>query len=165
MRFEGETVPPRSATEYFQQNCYIGMSQPRPADMAAAIGPVGIDHVMWGNDYPHEEGTYPFTREHLRQVDGNLEPEQIQQFVAGNAAKVYGFDLDALRPAADRFGPTVAEIAEPLVELPENRTRRYAAPRRSSREPSDGRQSVASSDPLRPPGRNANSPPSRSIDP
>jgi hypothetical protein len=33
---------------------------------------------------------------------------------------VYGFDLAALRPAADRFGPTVAEIAEPLVELPEN---------------------------------------------
>jgi hypothetical protein len=33
---------------------------------------------------------------------------------------VYGFDLDALRPAADRFGPTVAEIAEPLVQLPDN---------------------------------------------
>jgi hypothetical protein len=22
---------------------------------------------MWGNDYPHDEGTFPFTREHLRQ--------------------------------------------------------------------------------------------------
>jgi len=119
MRFDGETVPPRSATEYFQQNCYVGVSQPRPADMAAAVGPVGLDRVMWGNDYPHEEGTYPFTREHLRQVAGNLEPKQLQQFLAGTAASVYGFDLRALRTAADRFGPTVAEIAEPLTELPE----------------------------------------------
>jgi predicted TIM-barrel fold metal-dependent hydrolase len=119
MRFEGETVPPRSATEYFKQNCYVGISQPTPADIQAALGPVGIDRVMWGSDYPHEEGTHPFTREHLRQVMGNLEPEQIQQILAGNAAELYGFDLEALRPAADKFGPTVAELAQPLTELPE----------------------------------------------
>jgi predicted TIM-barrel fold metal-dependent hydrolase len=131
MRFEGETVPPTSATEYFHRNCYIGVSQPRPADIAAAAGPVGFDRVMWGSDYPHEEGTFPFTREHLRQVAGQLEPEQLQQFLAGNAAAVYGFDLDALRPAADQFGPTVAEIAQPLVELPEHPNE---ALRRSARE-------------------------------
>jgi predicted TIM-barrel fold metal-dependent hydrolase len=119
MRFDGETIPPRSATEYFKQNCYVGVSQPRPSDIAAALGPVGLDRVMWGSDYPHEEGTYPFTREHLRQVVSPLEPEQIQQFVAGNTAKVYDFDLDALRPAAQEFGPTVAEIAQPLESLPE----------------------------------------------
>jgi len=62
----------------------------------------------------------PFTREHLRQVMSALAPEQIQQIVGGNAAEVYGFDLEALRPAANRFGPTVAEIAQPLGELPEH---------------------------------------------
>jgi hypothetical protein len=51
---------------------------------------------------------------------GHLQPEQIQQILAGNAAKIYDFDLDALRPAADKFGPTVAEIAKPLEALPEN---------------------------------------------
>jgi predicted TIM-barrel fold metal-dependent hydrolase len=120
MRFDGELVPPRSATEYFQQSCYVGTSQPTPADVKAALGPVGIDRVMWGSDYPHEEGTAPFTREHLRQVVGHLDPAQIQQFVGENVAKVYGFDLEALRPLAATYGPTVAEIAEPLVDLPEN---------------------------------------------
>jgi hypothetical protein len=96
------------------------MSQPRPADIRAALGPVGIDRVMWGSDYPHEEGTLPFTREHLRQVMSHLPPEQIQQIVGGNAAALYGFDLEVLRPAADRFGPTVAEIAAPLADLPDN---------------------------------------------
>jgi predicted TIM-barrel fold metal-dependent hydrolase len=119
MRFDGELVPPRSATEYFHQSCYVGTSQPTPADIKAALGPVGIDRVMWGSDYPHEEGTHPFTREHLRQVMSNLEPEQIQQILAGNAAKLYNFDLAALQPAADKFGPTVEEIAQPLTALPD----------------------------------------------
>ena len=35
MRIGGELVPPKSATEYFQQNCYVGVSQPRPLDIAA----------------------------------------------------------------------------------------------------------------------------------
>ena len=119
MRFEGDAAPELSATEYFGRNCHIGMSQPRPADVRAAVDNVGIDRVMWGSDYPHEEGTHPFTREHLRQVLGHLPPTDIQQILAGNTAELYGFDLDALRPAADKYGPTVAEIAEPLDELPE----------------------------------------------
>ncbi len=131
MRFDGDAVPPRSASEYFKQNCYLGVSQPGPSDISAALGPVGLDRVMWGSDYPHEEGTLPFSREHLRQVVGALEPEQIQQFVGANAARVYGFDIEALRPAATLHGPTVSEIAEPLTELPENPNE---ALRRSARE-------------------------------
>jgi hypothetical protein len=44
----------------------------------------------------------------------------MRQILGENAAKVYDFDLDALNRDAARFGPTVAEIAEPLTELPEN---------------------------------------------
>ena len=50
---------------------------------------------------------------------GHLHPDQVHQILAGNAAKLYNFDLEALRPAADQFGPTVAEVANPLKELPE----------------------------------------------
>jgi hypothetical protein len=31
-----------------------------------------------------------------------------------NAAELYGFDIEALRPLAQRIGPRVAEVAEPL---------------------------------------------------
>ena len=131
MRFDAEMLPPGTASGYFQQNCFIGMSQPRPADIRAALGSLGIDRVMWGSDYPHEEVTLPFTREHLRQVMHELPPDQIQQILARNAARIYGFDLAALRPAAERFGPTVAELAQPLAELPEHPNE---ALRRSARE-------------------------------
>jgi predicted TIM-barrel fold metal-dependent hydrolase len=120
MRIEGELVPPKGASEYFATNCFVGTSQPTPADITAAMDVLGIDKIMWGSDYPHEEGTHPFTREHLRQVMSHLEPAQIQQILAGNAAELYGFDLAALQPYADQFGPTVSEISQPLTELPEN---------------------------------------------
>ena len=47
-----------------------------------------------------------------------LTPDQIQQILAGNAAKLYGFDLKALQPLADQYGPTVGQVAQPLTELP-----------------------------------------------
>jgi hypothetical protein len=109
----------KTATEYVEQNFWVGASQPRPADAAArtALGP---HRFMWGSDYPHDEGTYPFTTEHLRQVFSDTPPDELQDILAGNAAELYDFDLDALAPEAERVGPTVAEIAQPLTELPED---------------------------------------------
>jgi hypothetical protein len=40
--------------------------------------------------------------------------------LAGNAAALYGFDLDALAEPASRLGPTVSEVSQPLTELPEH---------------------------------------------
>lgn len=119
LRFAEEHVLPLTATEYFQRNCWVGVSQPGAAD-AAALDEIGPERFMWGSDYPHNEGTHPYTREHLRQRFCDVPPERLQQVLAGSAASLYGFDLDALAPLAAKFGPTVAELAEPLTELPEH---------------------------------------------
>jgi hypothetical protein len=75
---------------------------------------------MWGSDYPHDEGTYPHSREAIRSRFHELEPDVKFKILGANAAALYGFDLDALAPLAQQVGPTVAELAEPLRELPEN---------------------------------------------
>jgi predicted TIM-barrel fold metal-dependent hydrolase len=118
LRYSDEHVLPRSATEYFHQNCYVGVSQPGPED-AAARDVVGLERFMWGSDYPHNEGTHPYTREHLRQLFHEWTPDDLQQVLARSAADLYHFDLDALAPLAAKVGPTVAELAEPLRELPD----------------------------------------------
>ncbi len=117
LRFPAEAVLPRSATEYVQQNVWMGVSMPGPDDLAAA-SVLGEARWMWGSDYPHDEGTHPFTRESLRALFSGYEPADVHRLVATNAAELYGFDLDALAPLATRIGPTVAEIAEPLADLP-----------------------------------------------
>lgn len=118
LRYSEEHVLPLSATEYFRRNCWVGASQPGPDD-AAARHQIGVDRFMWGSDYPHDEGTYPYTREHLRQIFHDVDAVELQQILGGNAAALYGFDMDALAPLADRVGPTVEEIAQPLDELPD----------------------------------------------
>jgi hypothetical protein len=38
--------------------------------------------------------------------------EETRQLLGETAAKVYGFDLDALRPVADRIGPTPQDLGQ-----------------------------------------------------
>jgi hypothetical protein len=77
---------------------------------------------MWGNDYPHHEGSYPYTKLAVRLLFSGLPEDEARKVLGTNAAEVYGFDLDALQPIADRIGPTVEEIAIPVSadELPAN---------------------------------------------
>jgi hypothetical protein len=119
LKYTEEQSLPRSATEYFAQNCWVGSSFPGIAD-AAARKVMPADRFMWGSDYPHDEGTNPYTREHLRQIFAEVGEDELRVILAGNAAKLYDFDLDALAPLAEKYGPTVAEVAEPLRALPDN---------------------------------------------
>ncbi len=57
----------------------------------------GIETLMWGNDYPHPEGTWPSSQEVCaRQFDG-VAADEVRAIVGGNAAAVFGFDLTAVR--------------------------------------------------------------------
>jgi predicted TIM-barrel fold metal-dependent hydrolase len=118
IRYGAEHILPRSATDYFRQNVWMGVSQPGPEDVAAREK-IGLDRFMWGSDYPHDEGTHPYTREHLRSRFSDVDPGQLKMFLSENAAQLYDFDLQALAPLAAKFGPTVGEIAEPIDAIPD----------------------------------------------
>jgi predicted TIM-barrel fold metal-dependent hydrolase len=65
---------------------------------------------MWGSDYPHLEGTWPNTLKALRETFSTYPEEEVRAMLGENAARVYGFDADALQRVADEIGPTLAEI-------------------------------------------------------
>jgi predicted TIM-barrel fold metal-dependent hydrolase len=118
LRFKPEHILPKSATEYFRQNVWLGISFPKTDDVAAARETLGIDKVMWGSDYPHDEGTYPYTTLSLRQIFHDWPEADLRKVLAGNAASLYNFDLAALAEPASRLGPAVSEVATPLTQLP-----------------------------------------------
>ncbi len=120
LRFKPEHILPKSATEYFRQNVWLGVSFPKIADVVAARDKLGVDKFMWGSDFPHDEGTYPYTTLSLRQIFHDWPEEDLRKVLAGNAAAMYRFDLEALAGPASRLGPTVAEVFRPLTDLPEN---------------------------------------------
>ena len=56
----------------------------------------GIETLMWGNDYPHPEGTWPISQEvAAKQFDG-VSDDDVKAIVGGTAAEVFGFDLSRL---------------------------------------------------------------------
>ncbi|MCL9794583.1 amidohydrolase family protein [Frankia sp. AgKG'84/4] len=120
LRFSPDQRLPKSATEYFQQNVWLGVSFPHVPDIAAARDHLGVDKLMWGSDFPHDEGTYPYTTLHLRQLFADWPQAELRKVLSENVAKMYGFDLAALAEPASLLGPTVEEITRPLTELPEN---------------------------------------------
>ncbi|MBC9711829.1 amidohydrolase [Streptomyces sp. TRM66268-LWL] len=117
----------KGPSEVWRENCFVGASFMRPHEVPLRDR-IGLDKIMWGSDYPHDEGTYPYTREGLRIAYAGLDPAEIAAMVGGNAARVYGFDLDFLDPIAAKVGPTVEELAEPLKEPPSDATSPVFAP-------------------------------------
>ena len=79
---------------------------------------VGIDRIMWGSDYPHNESTFPHNRDHLRRSFAEWDEADLRKIFAENASKVYRIDMDALIPLAERIGPSVDEVATPLETVP-----------------------------------------------
>ena len=47
---------------------------------------MGPDRFMWGSDYPHDEGTGPYSRETLRQVFHRVGEDELRAILAGNTA-------------------------------------------------------------------------------
>ncbi len=107
-------------SEYCRENVWVsamftGDDMPRRHE-------VGLDRLMWGADFPHHEGTAPYTHQVLRGLMNQVPEDEARELLAGTAAKLYGADLDSLQTVADRIGPTVEQLATPLTpdEIPED---------------------------------------------
>ena len=106
---------------YAKRNCWYGASFPSPRDIAGR-DVVGVEKILWGNDYPHYEGCYPYSRENMRFAFADIDEADVRMMLGENAATLYRFDLEALRPTAERLGITPELVREPLDEIPADST-------------------------------------------
>jgi len=109
----------RLPSEHWRTNMFVAPSLAVRKDLDV-IESLGADRILWGNDYPHHEGSFPHNKLAVRLLFHDIPEDQVRQMTSLNAAKLYGFDLDMLQKVADRVGPTVAEVATPVQphELP-----------------------------------------------
>jgi predicted TIM-barrel fold metal-dependent hydrolase len=117
MRFADPQLLERMPSEYWDTNCRVAASFLHRDDCARRDR-IGVDHIMWGSDYPHNEGTAPFSHEAIRLTFGGVPEDEVRAMLGTTAAEVYGFDVAFLTPLAERFGPTVAEVMGGLDEIP-----------------------------------------------
>jgi len=107
--------------EIWKNNCFVGASFMRAHEVPLRDR-IGLDKIMWGSDYPHDEGTHPYTTEALRTAYAGVPYDEVAAMVGGNAARIYGFDLPALDALAAKVGPLVTEVAQPLPAPPPGAT-------------------------------------------
>jgi predicted TIM-barrel fold metal-dependent hydrolase len=103
---------PLLPSEYANRQVYFGAAA--PPDVLEIHRALGLDKLMWGADFPHHEGTAPYTTKVLRGTLSSVPHDEIRQILSGSAAAVYGADVEQLQRIADEVGPTVEEIETPL---------------------------------------------------
>ncbi len=54
-------------------------------------GFTGIQTLLWGNDYPHSEGTWPHSQDAVDKMFQGVSEDDTQMIVGGTIAQVYGF--------------------------------------------------------------------------
>jgi predicted TIM-barrel fold metal-dependent hydrolase len=56
----------------------------------------GAGALIWGSDYPHEEGTYPYTRSTVARLAKDLDEDSTVAVFQGNAARLFNFSDEVL---------------------------------------------------------------------
>ena len=84
----------REPSEYFAENIYVTFQDDWTAFRQA--NDMNWHRLMWANDFPHSDSTWPWSQAMLAEHAANLTDEQRQAILCGNVAELYRIDLDAL---------------------------------------------------------------------
>jgi predicted TIM-barrel fold metal-dependent hydrolase len=91
-------------SEYFRRNVYVTFQD----DWVAfkVVGLVNAERLMWANDFPHSDATWPWSQEILSQHTSDLTETQARQILRDNVAELYGIAgaSDASAPGATVVG-------------------------------------------------------------
>jgi predicted TIM-barrel fold metal-dependent hydrolase len=99
-------------SEYVDRNCFFAASTPG-VDEIERRHAIGVGNLIWGNDLPHPEGTYPHTRRWINERFRDVPEDEARRILGLNAAELYGLDLEALAPIVERIGMTPDEVHAP----------------------------------------------------
>jgi predicted TIM-barrel fold metal-dependent hydrolase len=108
---------PSLPSEYWRRQCFVGASLLSRVEMPMRHD-IGVDNLLYGADFPHPEGHWGTTLEHLQALfgDARVPEDETRRILGETAASVYGFDVAHLAPIVERCGFTIDEILTPAPE-------------------------------------------------
>jgi predicted TIM-barrel fold metal-dependent hydrolase len=88
---QGEYRLPNPPSDYYYRNCFgcffkdtVGIQ---------LLDKVGVDNVLFETDYPHQDGTFPRSRETAESIFGHLADEAVYKVARGNAIRLLDLEL------------------------------------------------------------------------
>lgn len=87
----------RKPSEIFAEHIYVTFQD----DWTAFRFATDMNHrrLMWANDFPHSDSTWPWSQELLAEHTAQLDPAVRDDILCRNVADLYGIDVDALAAA------------------------------------------------------------------
>ena len=74
-------------SDYFHRNVFLGFQEDTLGMRDRHI--IGVDNLLWGSDYPHSEGTFPYSRQVLEEILADCTEDERAKIVGGNASRIY----------------------------------------------------------------------------
>jgi predicted TIM-barrel fold metal-dependent hydrolase len=84
-------------SEYFSENIYTTFQDDWVAFRMA--NDMNWRRLMWANDFPHSDSTWPWSMDMLAEQTAQLTSEQTQSILCDNVAELYQIDLKSLEAA------------------------------------------------------------------
>ena len=81
-------------SEYFNEHIYTTFQDDWTAFRLA--DQMNWRRLLWANDFPHSDSTWPWSQEMLVEQTGHLSDEQRRAILSGNTAELYSIDLAEL---------------------------------------------------------------------
>ncbi|MYE85603.1 MAG: amidohydrolase [Gammaproteobacteria bacterium] len=79
-------------SEYFKRQGFASF-QEDPAGLALAREFGLVDNFLWASDFPHQEGSWPYSPQAIERQMGHLSDAERAKILGLNAAKLFGFDI------------------------------------------------------------------------
>jgi len=96
-------------SDWWESNCLAGVSFMHKAEVEIR-DEIGVDHMTFGRDYPHAEGTWPNTVEYLRDLFAGVPATDVRKILGENAIRFFGLDPEQVAAIAQQVGPTVEQL-------------------------------------------------------
>jgi predicted TIM-barrel fold metal-dependent hydrolase len=84
----------RMPSEYFAEHIYVTFQDDWTAFSHADS--MNWHRLMWANDFPHSDSTWPWSQEMLAEQTQQLRPEQREAILSSNVAELYNIDRSTL---------------------------------------------------------------------
>ena len=81
-------------SEYYSENIYTTFQDDWTAFKFADS--MNWRHLLWANDFPHSDSTWPWSQEMLTQHTASLSDDQRRAILCDNTASLYGIDTELL---------------------------------------------------------------------
>lgn len=79
-------------SDYWRRNMFVEFMEDAVGIRLRDL--IGVENMLWGNDFPHAESTWPQSEAFLGRLFANTSEADRRKITSENAAKMFQFDLD-----------------------------------------------------------------------